>query len=152
MPSATLKPSSWYCDECGELIESAEVGRLEWKEDHFGPQTIVRKIRIVHDLARPDGTACRSDGVRRSVTLDECIGRDGLQRTLDLLGGTIEGMKDADGGPMADVTRRLHVPAYEEARRMWRTKATRESGERPKADALTIEIAMRLARQRDGSG
>lgn len=110
-----LKPLlQWYCDSCGEVIESPEDGMLEWKsflhDDSEGYNA--KDFRIVHgDWIK----VCRkkryeqvdlSDG-----HLEWFLGYDGLNRLL-----TYNFMKNLDAKKLATIIKRLHIKYFEEAR------------------------------------
>lgn len=121
-----LEPSEqWFCDTCGQVIQSASEGWLEWLS---GPPHFVRHgFRIVHHfkhspLAKEAGTEHSSEGPscyqyerkpgREDDHLGVFTGYDGLMVLLDML----QDRPRANTDEWAEVVRRLHVPYWEEAR------------------------------------
>ena len=118
-----LKIGPWSCDECGQLIERAEDGMLQWLVRTVEDRHVGRDLRIVHHLPasprRPKGCyadqqrALELDGsVLADGHLDSYLGPDGLVSLLSMI-------EDAEL-PASDVNKvimRLFVPGYEQARR-----------------------------------
>lgn len=130
-----LKPlSQWFCDTCGEVIQNPNEGWLEWIEPVGGPAS---DFRICHHRpASPREEGCyvhtneryRSDGHLHWWAGDKAK----LFLLKFLNGGELHAPQD--GPPriksiaeLAELTRRLTFPHYEEARRYWGQAA--EDGE-----------------------
>ena len=126
-----LKPlEQWFCDKCGDVIESPDDGYVEWIGDGgyhvFGFKIIHSGGRCHHYAAHPE----LSDSPLRDF-----LGTEGVIQMLRWL----------DAGPQHDtnykgphvpaehmrefveVFRRLHVEHYEEARKYH--KAAKRAGE-----------------------
>lgn len=106
----------WYCDECGNIIESPEDGYVIWKktEDNkaFG-------FKIIHQ------TKCDDKTFPSSVALNRYLGIDGMARLLALLSvgqihrknGIEISQRVVDVDEFIDLVRRIQTPLYEEARK-----------------------------------
>jgi hypothetical protein len=110
-----LRPlEQFICDECGGLIEKLEDGWLEWLSP---PNKPVHGFRIVHSAEKSprskSGWHCYyPDGPGASDNhLNNFAGPDGLALLLSFLEMDLGYPKE-----LADITRRIHVPHYEEAR------------------------------------
>ncbi len=118
----------WYCDNCGEVIQSAREGYLEWLNDGKA-----HSFKIVHHAPasprRPGGGDCyhyTRHRHRRDINLDSFVGPAGMARLLSFLDvGPIHD-PDAEHSPQvqnmrefAELMRRLTIPYYEEALRYW---------------------------------
>jgi hypothetical protein len=117
----------WICDVCGELIVSPEAGVVEWlgsaEEKRSG-------FRIVHAGARAGcrrGAACGYGDApgKAELPLTPLVGEAGMSLLLSFVG--VGSIHDAAGGPwvesareFVEVTRRVTLPYYEEARTLWR--------------------------------
>ena len=117
-----LNIGPWYCDTCGEIIDGAENGMLQWLTHSDGDRHVGRDLRIVHHFsASPLGGAngCYPDerhelkADRSTLSdhpLEKVLGPDGLVILLSLI---------EDGKlPAREVNRvimRLFVPGYERA-------------------------------------
>ena len=123
-----LKPlAEWICDECGQVIASAEEGFVEWLHIEGKPVD----VRIVHHapaspLKRKDGCYAYSDEAnRQDMHLTDFVGPDGLAHLLSLIDDgpllRAEGEKNITPGVTSaswtEAVRRLQLPHYEEARR-----------------------------------
>lgn len=102
----------WYCDYCGEIIESEKDGMLEW--DSFFPEDgrefSADNFRIVH---RRDIKNCRpkhTDDYLADGHLYEYTGSEGLSELL-----AIQAQHTLDTLKFHKIIRRLHVDYYEEA-------------------------------------
>jgi hypothetical protein len=122
-----LHVGPWYCDRCGQVIDQADKGILQWLTRMDGHRPLGRDLRIVHHmtaspLGRPNG--CYPDEARELAVdsstlcdehLDRMVGWDGLVKLLALV---------EDGEFPASVVNRiimrLFVPGYEQARRYFR--------------------------------
>ena len=111
-----LKPlEQWVCDECGQMIDEAEDGWLEWKTYRSGGAKY-GDFRIVHNTAGspryPYGDCYRRSYVFGSHLKRYC-GLDGLARLLAMF----QLVEKPD--EIVEIIRRLHIPHYEEARLYW---------------------------------
>ena len=128
-----LEPTStWICDTCGELIESADQGVVEWVvEGHATSGSKKgRDLRLVHGNVHSRlETGCQFDprieflkdrGTVASQDLALFLGPDGLVQLLMML---------ADGkipkGEIILLVLRLHIPGYEHGR-LYMDKAVEE--------------------------
>src|SRR5262249_16835651 len=119
----------WYCDTCGEVIKEAKDGWLEWL---FDENHKAYDFHIVHHFTK---SPLVEEGGRKS-----CYQHDGKSRVADnhldqvLEDGLVRMLVFLDPGPhvrdykgpevrnvreWVELTRRLFVPLYEEARRHW---------------------------------
>lgn len=118
-----LKPlEEWYCDTCGQVIDSHTKGNLVFKSSSAG----YSDFKIVHK-----GNCDPRDDYSASYEIAWVLGKDGLNQFLSLL--TIGPIKIANGQPDAmqikpqtmanfvDTVRRFQTPYYEEARRKFFT-------------------------------
>jgi hypothetical protein len=127
---AYTEPSRWRCDKCGEWIESAEDGWLEWDLES-NPPFAKFAFRIVHHLpASPlegkDG--CNDHANLSGNHLSYFVGQDGLSRLLAFLDPRTNGIQSdpcqiRDLPDYVDIMRRLLIANYEEARQYWRDAA-----------------------------
>lgn len=110
-----LKPGEqWFCDGCGEIIESDKDGMLEWEsimsDDSKG--FTAESFRIVHGNWMESCNKQRYDSVKLSDGhLHWFTGEDGLSR---LLGFLFE--QQIDPKELAIIIKRLQIKYYEEAR------------------------------------
>ena len=121
----------WTCDTCGEVIETARDGYLEWLHGGIDDLFTAHGFRIVHHSPRspgqPHGNCYRYSNYpnRQDLHLDAFVGADGLGTLLSLLapaqGDDSTRMKARDPNEAVEVIRRLHLPHYEEARRYFET-------------------------------
>jgi hypothetical protein len=102
----------WYCDYCGEIIETDNDGMLEW--DSFLPEDgrefTADNFRIVH---RRDIKNCRpkhADDYLSDGHLHWYTGSQGLSELL-----SIQARHTLDTLKFHKIIRRLHVDYYEEA-------------------------------------
>lgn len=117
--------TTWTCDSCGELIESARDGWLEWLTDDDadgGQELHGRGMRIVHHVSSSplggnngcyyDEERARREGASVSDThLDRFVGPDGLMRLLAMIAE-----QRVAASEVAVIIQRLHIPGYERAR------------------------------------
>lgn len=122
-----LRVGPWYCDKCGQVIDEANRGMLQWLKRMDGHRRLGRDLRIVHhSAASPLGTRngcypnqqqelARDRSTLSDYHLDRMLEWDGLVKLLALV---------EDGEfPASEVNRvvmRLFVPGYEQARRYFR--------------------------------
>ncbi len=126
-----LEPlQQWICDECGELIDGAEQGWLEWLSLMDKPAwgfRIVHHISFSPSLPRGPHEGCYGYGSaleRKDNHLNIFVGIDGLSKLLYFVDyGQVD---PGDSGPhfksaheFAEIFRRLQIPYYEEARQYW---------------------------------
>jgi hypothetical protein len=126
-----LRPlKQFYCDVCGELIESPDEGYLQWLK---GPATEegyeIFGFRVVHHFPHSPKSAHNPDGCYypqgapvADLDLPHFMGPDGLVCLLDLL---THRQPPKDIQEFLEIIRRLHIPYYEEARK-YRQKAVEE--------------------------
>ena len=136
-----LKPrEQWICDTCGQVIEAASEGWLEWLESKDSSGTYKKHgFRIVHhqsysprnpnrpELRPSNAASCYSyenhPGLVADYHLDHIVGPHGLAVLLGMIdkGPLIEAAFDGPGvmdlRDWVELVRRLAVPHYEEARR-----------------------------------
>jgi hypothetical protein len=133
-----LKPlKQWYCDSCGEVIEKAEEGWLEWICREDGEKWFSQNFNIVHHAAysprKPHDTCYQhtrsSKHIPGTLVMDDYLNRvvgDSGEYTLPFLLFLIDagpfretiyqGPKVCDLREWVELTRRLTLPYYEEAR------------------------------------
>lgn len=112
-----LEPlDQWFCDSCGEVIETADDGWLEWYhkiDDYFND----KGFRIVHH-----GGSCMYDtdvmfrqGKSTSdAHLNSFVDADGLVNLLSM----VQDKSVENEAELLEIIRRLHIPYYEEARKL----------------------------------
>jgi hypothetical protein len=115
-----VKPDSWVCDSCGDLITDPPTSLLVWRRDADGKRV---DFKIVHKSI--DGRTCDPGdraGYRNSVELHNLLGPEGQAHLLSMVSaGPFHGPGEtppdiADFDQWVDVFRRLQTPWYEEAR------------------------------------
>ena len=130
-----LKPlRQWICDQCGEIINSAETGTVEWICEAHSKN---KGFRIVHHRSSsPDAESSdcyhhtRHPG-RRFLHLSSFLGAQGLILLYSFLDrGKLHdpvsvGPHISDIREFVEFMRRLTIPYYEEARLHW-SKASAE--------------------------
>ena len=110
----------WTCDSCGNPIESAEDGWVEWLNREAGGRMVGHGLRLVHSDGNQQGHEARCQyGDRRARTashisdhaLRDFVGPEGLMNLLELIArdriSQLEGF---------EIIKRLHIPSYEESR------------------------------------
>ncbi|MFB7142749.1 MULTISPECIES: hypothetical protein [Terrabacteria group] len=102
----------WYCDYCGEIIESDKDGMLEW--DSFLPEDgrdfSADNFRIVHHRAVKKCRPKKADTYLSDGHLHWYTGSKGLSELL-----SIQSRYTLDTLKFHKIIRRLHVDYYEEA-------------------------------------
>lgn len=102
----------WYCDYCGEVIESDKDGMLEW--DSFLPEDgrefTADYFRIVHHRAVKNCRPKHANDYLSDGHLHWYTGSQGLSELL-----TIQARNTLDIIKFHKIIRRLHVDYYEEA-------------------------------------
>lgn len=149
-----LRPlTQFYCDTCGEIINSPEEGWIEWisKYDEETHSYNTHSFRIVHHYAHSpiayetnagcyqhDGEICRHDSHLHHF-LSEDYKMANILKFLDI--GPIhdpdyKGTSLTDIREYVEIVRRLTIPHYEEARKYW--AEAREDGFFQDANELWI--------------
>src|SRR6185369_11831815 len=129
--TGTPMESYWICDACGERIQRADEGWVEWisyAATDGGRRC--RDLRLVHDCALDD--ASRSLGchlkevdlngaqeIVGGLPLCDFFGPDGLMYLLSFLS---EG--EFPVHEVVEMIKRLHIPGYEIARGHLRTASS----------------------------
>ena len=109
----------WTCDSCRKPISSLEDGWLEWLT---APDGRSRGLRLVHhmEIGLPLGYRCSYDDLREraksgselmDLPLSEFLGPDGLMDLICMMKNTHFTFSEIE-----EMTKRLHIPGYEEAR------------------------------------
>ena len=98
----------WYCDYCGELIESPEDGMLEWDTNE---KLEAKNYRIVHGRWLKTCNVGKDDTHLSDGHLHWFLGDDGLINLLAHYHRYIVNFKEVN-----EIIRRLHIEYYEEAR------------------------------------
>lgn len=109
----------WTCDSCRKPISSLEDGWLEWLT---APSGGCHGLRLVHrmEIGLPLGYRCSYDDLREraksgselmDLPLSEFLGPDGLMDLICMR----EDPNFASLSEIAEMTKRLHIPGYEEA-------------------------------------
>lgn len=115
--------TTWVCDTCGQLIQAAAHGWVEWimysGEDYSKPG---RDLRLVHHRPHsPLNQGCQFDrreerakdgGLIADQSLPEFQGPDGLMELLSMIAE-----QRLPAAQVIEMVKRLHVPGYEHARR-----------------------------------
>ncbi|KAB2456275.1 hypothetical protein F8161_22410 [Bacillus cereus] len=106
----------WFCDNCGEIIESDQDGILEWDslQDESTDEytTIGENFRIVHHRSVRNCSSPQNNGVLLfDGHLDWFTGTEGLSKLL-----SIQARYKLDTVKFQEIIRRLHIEYYEEAR------------------------------------
>ncbi len=139
----------WTCDTCGQLIPNPEAGVLEW----FATSDNARSgFRIVHQATHsprgPDGACGYADRPGKAeVSLAVLAGEVGMPLLLSFL--DVSSSREGCAGPwvqdaqeFVELTRRLTVPYYEEARTVW--QAARADGFFADLDETTMYLPATL--------
>lgn len=107
--------TSWFCDKCGGIIETAEAGMLQWVSVNKSDDTYSsHDMRIVHHPQcqfNEDHERQTDGGTVRDHHLNYFLGADGL---MILLGFIAQGEHPTDD--VLEIIKRLHIPGYEVAR------------------------------------
>ena len=130
MPMQNLKDfrgfdnKGWICDTCGEVIERAEYGWVQWLSGRVGDKRVARDLQLVHQMpASPRKgmeSGCqfdqRAEFSRDRFTISDShlmhfLGDDGLMTLLAML--MEERLPRAQ---VVEMIERLHIPGYEHAR------------------------------------
>ena len=111
-----LRPlEQWFCDTCGELIESTKHCYVLWRTDDNNKDY---DFRIIHQ------SQCDSGGPDSSGPITDFLGTDGLTKLLTFLSlGRLRSTETGNDGltvknmdEFVDFFRRVQLPYYEEAR------------------------------------
>lgn len=107
------KKEQWYCDFCGEIIESDKDGMLEWDTYLEGNDTEfnAHNFRIVHNRSVKKCQPANNDSNLSDGHLHWYTGPAGLSELL-----AIKHRYNVDQIKFDEIIRRLHVDYYEEAR------------------------------------
>ena len=108
---------TWYCDVCGEKIEDASKGYVIWRS----AGRTYQGFKIIHQ------GKCDIKSHPASAALNDFLGDKGLSYCMTFLslGPVISNSGGAghcyiqDFDEFADFVRRVQVPYYEEARRLY---------------------------------
>jgi hypothetical protein len=125
----TRATMSWTCDSCGEEIQTADQGYVEWftRTDGQGHR-IGRDLRLVHHAPasprQPDANCYRDEAHERrqdgsavrTYPLRQFLGHDGLMLLFSMLSED-----EAPKVELLELAKRIHIPGYEEARPHFRT-------------------------------
>lgn len=116
----------WYCDVCGEIIESANHAYVIWREDDAH---LAYDFHIIHQ------SRCDNERSPASMDLRTFLGPEGLNYLFAMLVvGPIKNrlgdkpgccVKDMD--EFVDFMRRVQTPYYEEARRKFNDQEVLEA-------------------------
>jgi hypothetical protein len=109
--------SVWYCDVCKEKIEDVSKGYVIWQS--VGGK--YQGFKIIHQRT------CDLKGHTASAALPDFLGEKGLSYSLTFLSygpvmvnnGTQDHCQIQDVGEFVDFIRRVQLPHYEEARRLF---------------------------------
>lgn len=109
---------TWICDSCGNVIEKAEDGRVEWIT--IGTEKTGRDLRLVHRFgAGPKKKGClhneqaefaKDEGTVADNELTDFLGPDGLMRLLVFIAES-----ELPTNDVLQMIKRLHIPGYEQA-------------------------------------
>ncbi|MCK5472212.1 hypothetical protein KAI54_03425 [Candidatus Gracilibacteria bacterium] len=124
-----LQKNQWICDTCGEVINAASEGYVEWINEEVDGETQCRDFHIVHQKVfspRKNEHGCYQHGEelgRSDLPLENFMGGIGIAQLLSFidLGEIIDPDNEHDPRinnfrEYAEIFRRLHLPFYEEAR------------------------------------
>lgn len=118
--------TQWICDECGEIIQCAKDGCVQWAtyRDKDG-RLRGRGLRIVHHYTasplkdehehgcyldhHPEFT--KDGGTLSDLSVESFLGPDGLTRLLSFLA-----RDEIPAGEVVEIIKRIHIPGYEMAR------------------------------------
>jgi hypothetical protein len=112
------KQQTWICDTCGEPITSVRDGWVEWLSNRTRGG---KGLRLVHHQPASPRGSCQYDSrgdaygqgfTLNDLSLDQFLGPDGLTLLLSMLA---EGELPKE--EVLEMTKRLHIPGYEHARR-----------------------------------
>lgn len=115
-------PGPWLCDTCGQTIEHANDGMVQWYTEKSAPDSFVRPRHcfsiVHHDKTRERGDRVGSCYLRSDFR--ESVGDEHLERMLPLDGRTwlLSMCHDGSADPR-EITRllmRLTIPGYDIAR------------------------------------
>ncbi|MEC0886824.1 hypothetical protein [Bacillus atrophaeus] len=118
------KKEQWYCDFCGEIIESDKDGMLEWDSflEKDDTQFNAKNFRIVHNRSIKKCHPRNNDANLSDGHLHWYTGPGGLSELL-----AIKHRYHLDLVKFDEIIRRLHVDYYEEARQYFHE--SRENGD-----------------------
>lgn len=116
------KPGPWVCDTCDQPIEEAATGYVVWRNDDQG----CHDFNIIHKITCND-----RDRFSQSAALAEFLGPRGLSYCLSFLSlgpvlartQNVSHTRAADMDEFVDFVRRVQLPHYEQARRLYKDRA-----------------------------
>lgn len=119
----------WICDECGDIINKADEGYLEWTHDE---NDLRYRFRIVHHKLYspngPEGSCYYNNGdyhPRLDLELSRFVGTGGIIKMLSFIDvgqyhkPEYGGHRVKDLREWVEIFRRMQLPYYEEARFFW---------------------------------
>lgn len=121
-----LKPlEQFYCDTCGELINTVEEGYVEWlsSTDYSSRQITNQEFSIIHNK-RECSSRNRNDS-QQSASLKDFTKEKGLVNLLSKIdcgpihNPNFNGPNISEFRIYLEFMRRLTLPYYEEARKYW---------------------------------
>lgn len=132
--------ASWICDSCQNEIDNPSGALVVWRMDsefHYGD------FRIVHK-----GPRCDPERDMLSLELSDFVGANGLALLLSWLslGPIRRGEKRqriVDMDKFVDLVRRLHTPAYEEARQYFGMGTVRDAYVESREDAPYVPASLK---------
>jgi hypothetical protein len=109
-------PNKWICDTCGEIIEKAEDGYVEWLSRSGSEKRSYYRLMLVHHSPKsPRERGCyppKAKDIDLHNPLEYFVGPNGLMWLLaQLSDDTFENREE-----LLEMCKRLHVPGYEMAR------------------------------------
>lgn len=118
--SETPHARQWKCDLCGEMIDDAKNGVIQWitwsgELRGQGLRLLHAKTEVTPFCQHNSATAAQFEteqqgGTPHDEPLVDYLGADGLMRLASLL------LLGLPGEEVAELIKRLHVPSYEQAR------------------------------------
>ncbi len=115
-----METKKWFCDHCGQIIQDAKQGWLEWIVPKDGNTS---GYRIVHHQGFTPGYSCyyneeeyhKNGFLIYGIHLDRFVGTIGMAKFLALFEETPIFPKKE----FLFIFRRLYIPYYEEALQYW---------------------------------
>jgi len=117
-----METTSWNCDSCGQPIQEADHGWVEWIEFATGSPKhgTGRDLRLVHHVPHsPSGASqinqkceyAADEGLVHDVSLTSVQGPNGLMLLLTLLSDGVLPKEE-----VLEMIKRVRIPGYENAR------------------------------------
>lgn len=109
------KTNYWICDKCGEKIEKAEDGWVQWLEPYSESGIVGAKgLQIVHHVKciYNADIAFKQGYIINDNSLETFQGPDGLMQFLRMLSDD----EFADKEEVLEIIKRIFIPGYELAR------------------------------------